>query len=565
MSIDIPVGPPATHLDDTVFDLHRIPFTCFGSWNSISIPKEQEEVWFRHHHRGGGNLFPIRLLKDGECVAPEITATPARLTLSHGDGVVEICFENTKTVRFRGRNVGVQFGQRELAYCCGENLFAINKPFERRYQVEVLKGAGTLHQLVPTQPVFPNILEISPAEDGEWELAVDKFASTWVRPERPGFDDCLAATTKAFEDFFAAMPAVREQDRKTHLLASYVNWGATVEACGLVTRPTLLMSKFTMCSVWSWDHAFNALALAAGHPQLALDQMLTMVDHQDEFGCYPDSINDLSITYNFSKPPVHGWIFGEMLKRMPERPSNEMMETMYASLSGQANWWMTHRVLAGEELPYYLHGNDSGWDNSTMFKAGVPLEAPDLSALLVLQMECLAELAKELSKDDEAKEWQSRADKLFDAMHKTLWQDDQFVPRNGISGKTIKPMSLVPWLAIILGERLSAEERESLKAGIEPHLTEWGLATERVDSPLYRENGYWQGPIWAPATYIAVTGLDRAGFGELADDVAQRFCKMADKSMFPENYNALTGDPLCCPAYTWTSSVYILLAERLNR
>ena len=71
------------------------------------------------------------------------------------------------------------------------------------------------------------------------------------------------------------------------------------------------------------------------------------------------------------------------------------METMYASLSAQARWWLDHRRIAGSALPYYLHGNDSGWDNSTMFDRGVPLNAPDLAALMVLQMDSLAELADE--------------------------------------------------------------------------------------------------------------------------------------------------------------------------
>jgi len=192
-------------------------------------------------------------------------------------------------------------------------------------------------------------------------------------------------------------------------------------------------------------------------------------------------------------------------------------------------------------------------------------EAPDLSALLTLQMDCLADLATKLGRNDEATEWQRRADALFGNMNDLLWDEDRFVARHGITGETIRPQSLVPWLAIMLGERLPQAARESLKAGIEQHLTDWGLATERVDSLLYREDGYWQGPIWAPATFIAVTGLDRSGFSDLADTVAERFCRMADKSDFAENYNAITGEPLRCPAYTWTSSVYILLAERLAK
>jgi glycogen debranching enzyme len=562
-------------MNDT-FDIMRFPFSYYGSWNSIRIPKGEEELFFCNHHSTGGNLFPLLLLKDGEVVAPEISVTPSLLTLTHGDAKVEICFENTKTFRVRGEGIGFRLGRKDLMYYCGENLFAINKPWDARYQVEIIKGSGELRQLVPTQPVYPKVLEIVPDADGRWELAIDKFCSTWVRPERPGFDECLSATAKNFEDFLAAMPAVRPQDEDARRLATYVNWATTVEPCGLVKRPSLLMSKFWMSSIWSWDHAFNAMALAAGHPGLSLDQMLTMVDHQDEFGCFPDSVKDQAITYNFSKPPVHGWAFSEMLEGMPETPSDEVMRTMYDSLSAQADWWMEHRVLgpgcgvSGEEngyrdLPYYLHGNDSGWDNSTMFSHGVPLVAPDLSALLVIQMDVLAELAEALGQADEAAGWKTRADGLYELFMKELWLGDHFVARLGLDGTVIESQSLIPWLPIILGKRLPEDVRGYLKKGIEGHLTDWGLATEKVDSPKYVADGYWKGPIWAPSTFIAVTGLDRCGFTDLADDVSEKFCKMCEKSGFPENFDAVTGEPLRCPAYTWTASVFLLLAQRMER
>ena len=59
-------------------------------------------------------------------------------------------------------------------------------------------------------------------------------------------------------------------------------------------------------------------------------------------------------------------------------------------------------------------------------------------------------------------------------------------------------------------------------------------------------------------------GLDLSGFHELADEVSERFCKLCGQSGFAENFNALTGQPLGDPAYTWTASVFLLLAERMT-
>ena len=38
-------------------------------------------------------------------------------------------------------------------------------------------------------------------------------------------------------------------------------------------------------------------------------------------------------------------------------------------------------------LPEYRHGNEAGWDNATVFDEGGPIESPDLSAYLSVQIE----------------------------------------------------------------------------------------------------------------------------------------------------------------------------------
>ena len=97
------------------------------------------------------------------------------------------------------------------------------------------------------------------------------------------------------------------------------------------------------------------------------------------------------------------------------------------------------------------------------------------------------------------------------------------------------------------------------------YLTRWGLATESINSPLYRDDGYWLGPIWAPTTLIIADGFKKAGQEELAKEIARKFCDLCVKSGFAENFNAKTGEPLRDSAYTWTASVFLILAhEYLN-
>jgi glycogen debranching enzyme len=86
-----------------------------------------------------------------------------------------------------------------------------------------------------------------------------------------------------------------------------------------------------------------------------------------------------------------------------------------------------------------------------------------------------------------------------------------------------------------------------------------------VDSEDYTSDGYWRGPIWAPSTYLIHEGLADSGRPDLAETIARRFCDTIADAGMAENFDALTGQGLRDRAYTWTSSVFLLLAEDLAR
>lgn len=149
----------------------RVPFSTFGSWISISIPGNEGELYFRNHHGGPNDLFPLKILSGNEVVTPAIEADPWLMILTHGEGRVEICFERSGTVRMRGRELGLRLGAKNLAYTDGPNRVVFNCPFTRRYQVEALRGKVDLSRTDPETPHWAKQAVIAPAEDGFWELA----------------------------------------------------------------------------------------------------------------------------------------------------------------------------------------------------------------------------------------------------------------------------------------------------------------------------------------------------------------------------------------------------------
>jgi putative isomerase len=561
------------------------PFSRYGAWWAVSqlagrrAPAGEDGLYVRTFHGGNTPIIRLTPLLDGAPVEVEVEQTPALLTLAAEAGRVEICFDGTRTLRIRGQGLGLRLDPvvRTVLYATDEDHTTFNlRPVRRRYQIERLAGgmqvqgmwqagsSGTdvAHGSDQGQAEDPRV-ELAPGPDGTWEIAVDEFVSTWVASVRPDFDTCVATVAREFDDWLAALPPAPEALAQTRKVAGYIDWSAVVEPEGLLKRPAMLMSKNWMTNVWSWDHCFNAIALAAGINEVAWDQLLVVVDHQDAYGAYPDAINDMMKHYNFSKPPIHGWATLEVLKRHPAGVSEARIQGMVNSLAAWTEWWLAHRRVLGHRLPHYLHGNDSGWDNSTMFDQGVPLEAPDLAAFLIVQMDALAALSERLGDEVAARTWWERADELYDALMAEMWVEDHFVGKLATTGAKVESESLIPCIPILLGERLPVPAREALVARIERFVTDWGPATEHPASPKYTRDGYWRGPIWAPSTYLIVDGLERSGYPDLAREIAARFCRLCEKSGLAENYNALTGEALRDPAYTWTSSVFLLLAERL--
>lgn len=432
-----------------------------------------------------------------------------------------------------------------------------------RFGFEALRGRLTVDS--PWQAIqskHTHVL-IEPDETGEFELAVDYFQTTWVRRRRKTFAACLQRTQRDALAWLAEETAAPPELELARQKASYTNWSALVEPLGLLTRPTMLMSKVVMDQVWSWDHCFNAMALAAGRPELAWDQLWTVIDHQDEFGAFPDAVNPLFKHYNFSKPPVLGWATGIMRRANPAWFNAERLGALYEPMARWTRWWLAYRIPPGEKLPFYLHGNDSGWDNSTMFDVGAPLVAPDLAALLSLQMEQLAVLAAEQGRGAEADDWLARSLAMRAQLIAELWQGDGFVARRHRDGLMVKTHSLIPLIPLVLGRRLPKQISSAMVRRLPEFLTEHGPATERPDSEQYEPNGYWRGPIWAPPTMLLFTGLLDLGETDLAGQLAQRFTRTCANSSMAENFDALTGRPLRDTAYTWTASVFLLLAQWL--
>ncbi|MFD5537070.1 amylo-alpha-1,6-glucosidase [Streptomyces sp. NPDC127079] len=561
------------------FSVHDIPFSTYGSWFDIS-PVVAENTYAEDLHlvshqngmHGVLRLVPLGTPARGDRAETRVEAIPGLLSWLGESGRVDLSYESPDTVRLRGSGLGlaVLAAARTLTPFSGTYFFhdpaAAGHLFTsyetgRRYRVTLL--SGTLTEVTGAQALggADRGVAVTADADGTWEIAIDEL-DTARPPYVPAetFDDVVESARRAFADFADAVAPWRSPATPAAELAAYVLWSATVRPAGLVTRPAVLMSKHWMDKVWSWDHCFNALALAPGCPELALDQFALPFDHQDAAGALPDSVTHSEVLYNFVKPPIHGWAFGRLRRLLPAPLDQDRLGEVYARLERWTAFWRTARRAPGAELPHYQHGNDSGWDNATTFDPERVVVTADLAAFLVLQLRELAALAEELGRGDAARHWTAAAEETQAALLDQLWTGERFVARGVASGDTWSSASLLDLMPVALGEHLPGEVGSALADHIQAHLTPYGLATELPTSPHYLADGYWRGPIWAPATVLVEDGLRRAGHQRLADDISARFRTLCETHGFAENFDAVTGTGLRDRAYTWTAGSYLLLA-----
>ena len=119
------------------------------------------------------------------------------------------------------------------------------------------------------------------------------------------------------------------------------------------------------------------------------------------------------------------------------------------------------------------------------------------------------------------------------------------------------------YMPIILGKKLTFEIRKKLIHDIkfEGYLTDYGLASENTRSPLFEEDGYWRGAIWAPQTMIIVDGLNQCGEHQLAKEISQKYIDLCSNSGFRETHSAINGKGLRDVSFAWTASVFLILGN----
>jgi putative isomerase len=557
-------------------DISKIPFSRFGSYFAISYDIKDNGLFIRDLHGGDespSKLFKLELTEKGVPQDFFLEVNEVGLAVynkQNKEKFINICIPEYDIIRMKAKDCGIRLTMIKNKY---DNVMAYEEnslefhSYSKEIKLMLSSLQGSLSLDAPWDMIGNThvIVDMIPEADGEADIALESYKTVWVPKEYMSFDKSREKVTCEYESWKEKVLKVPEKYNSSRDLASYITWSSVVSPQGILSRYAMYMSKNWMYNIWSWDNCFNAMALSKNNPELALDQLMIFIDKQDDSGVFADFINDRYFSFSCCKPPVYGLAFKYMQKQNEFFNRKEVVEPIYYAISRNTEYWLKYRTKASENLPFYKHGNDSGWDNASIFHKGIPVQAPDLSALLVKQMHILSGLAKSLGEKEQSKRWEDKAEKLLKNLIDKLWKKDRFTAIKVDTGEYLdEGSSLILMLPIVLGDKLPKKIKDKLLQELKKegkYLSEYGLATEAMDSKFYKENGYWLGPIWAPVMMIMIDALKQCGEEEFAKDLAERFCNVTLIGGMAENFDPISGKGLVDPAFTWTSSVFLMLAN----
>lgn len=583
--------PSYQYTGNISLDLSRVPFSRFGSYMAFSMltdtnpersmvglyaPNGTPGLYLRNLHDGvGANgvhpVFRIDLLKNGSRVAFDVEATPTLLRLKAPSGDAKIYFDAADRIRFRTHGLSLRLTpvDPEVTVPKENSHWEIFREGDATEKYTIWARFGSLNLLGTRNGTGRDdsvaVFNPDPATDiSEGEIVT--YDRVWTPTlENTSFDSGLRSVRNEYLAWLKQMPQVSPQFGQGAELSAYVNWSSVVAPKGFLDRPTMLMSKNWMTKVWAWDHCFNAMALSIRDPDFAWQQFMIMFDNQLPSGALPDTVRETARETKYSKPPIHGWALMWMIAHGGYSDRKHLAE-VYEPLERWTEWYFHDRDQNHDGLPEYNSGPDSGWDNSTVFLSGAPVETPELSSYLVLQMDALSKMAHELGKEEQSRAWAAKSDQLLHKMLQLLWRKDHFIAIRADNDADVDTDSLELYMPLILGKKLPIAVRDKMIEGLlrkGRFRTDHGFASEALTSSHYVPDGYWLGPIWAPNSMLLAEGLDSIGQKDIAEKLRLDFCKMVQQNGISENFDAISGSGLRDPAYTWTSSVYLIFAHQL--
>ncbi|MFV0440219.1 MAG: hypothetical protein ACK5LV_02870, partial [Lachnospirales bacterium] len=304
-----------------MLDLKTIPFSRFGSY--FAINKVDEDFYLKDMHCGDEapfNIFKIEFYINKNKFTPKVEYSETYLKFydennNNRNAIITFGLENTINILADGLNIRLTAikNKYDSFIFYGENrwLYELYTK-EIKFYFHEIYGQFKINSpwnMVGNDYIKINIL----GEQEKTYLIIEDFTTVQNNKSCMSFEDALSNNLSDFSLYKDKFTCKNPRYKNSFDLATYINWSSVVRPSGILSHYAMYMSKNWMNNIWSWDNCFNAMMLKDNFIDLALNQFEVFVEHQDEYGQYPDFINNKFKSFNCVKPPIHAFSLKKLM------------------------------------------------------------------------------------------------------------------------------------------------------------------------------------------------------------------------------------------------------------
>lgn len=327
--------------------------------------------------------------------------------------------------------------------------------------------------------------------------------------------------------------------------------------------------------LWApYEAGFYASGVRYLDPALARDQLALIHSVQNPDGWIPLVVdNDRPMEFKgLSQMPVLAFATWQTYRAAPDR---SFLETIYAPLARNIEWWYAHRQPRSDGVFGFLHAQEGAGDDHP--RADEPTGAlrsgmchflsPDACGFVLMELRCLANIARELGRTDDLAQWQARIAMLDQRTREVCYDpaENLFNDVEISTGQLRRNVS--PWHFVPLWAGCSLE-RERAQDMIRHHLLAKLLGPVPFpivprDDPAYLPDVYWRGPSWPQLWLIMLQTLSWYGFHAEADEAADRLVAICHRNPYlMEFYDSQSGQGLSLPVYSFAAATLLEIVSR---
>ena len=347
--------------------------------------------------------------------------------------------------------------------------------------------------------------------------------------------------------------------------------------------------KYTLPSIdtypyqWLWDSCFHAIVLSKIEPEMAKEELRSLISKQFKDGMIPHIIywqpSELHRfkwgtdgTSALTQPPVIATAVWRIYENTSDRG---FLREMFTPLMKFFRYLLEERDRRGHHLISIINPDESGEDNSPRFDSVLNIKDPQISldnhlkkrmlliddfrtckfdtvncmekffwvkdvpfnAIMVQNLKIMAEICSILEEKESQDFCLKQLDLIKEAMRERMYEDGVFWSTEGVDYKKIK---IDTWahFAPLYAEIYSKEEAYGVvKKYLKNKESFWaphGIRTTAKTEISYNPTGFWRGPIWMAVHWFIYKGLKNYGFHEEAEEIKEKTAELLRKEGFRE-------------------------------